>query len=115
MIYLYSAGLLFTGLTVINAIFSYQSKQIDPHFWSTFKFQTSMLPLFLLANLCIGYGVRFGYKATHQLSYVLVAAKCMEILISLLMGYWFFKETTTWKTWAGLGLIAAGVVLVKQK
>jgi drug/metabolite transporter (DMT)-like permease len=39
----------------------------------------------------------------------------MEILISLLMGYWFFKETTSWKTWAGLGLIAAGVVLVKQK
>lgn len=115
MFYLYSFGLLFAGLTVINAIFSYQSKHIDPQFWNTLKFQSLMLPLFLFANLCIGYGVRFGYKSTHQLSYVLVAAKCLEILISLLMGYLFFKEMSTWKTWIGLGFIAVGVVLVKQK
>jgi drug/metabolite transporter (DMT)-like permease len=115
MFYLYSFGLLFVGLSVINLIFSYQSKYIDPNFWMTFKFQLLMLPLFLIANMCIGYGVRFGYKSADNLSYILIASKCLEIAISLIMGYLFLKEIPNWKTWVGLGLIIVGVVLVKQK
>lgn len=115
MFYLYSFALLFGGLSVVNLIFSYQSKHIDPNFWFTLKFQLQMLPLFLIANMCIGYGVRFGYKSTDSLSYVLVAAKCLEILISLIMGYLFLKEIPNWKTWIGLGVIVIGIVLVKQK
>ncbi|KKO54782.1 hypothetical protein XI25_04675 [Paenibacillus sp. DMB20] len=115
MYFFYSFALLAGGLTLINFIFSYQSKHIDPHFWTTIKFQLMMIPLFLIANTSVGYGVRFGYKTTGHLSFVLIGAKCLEILISLMMGYLFFKETPSWKTWVGIGMITAGVVLVKQK
>ncbi|MEK3901410.1 hypothetical protein [Paenibacillus sp. FSL R7-0179] len=115
MMYLISLALMFVGLTSINIIFSYQSKHIDPHFWSTFKFQLMMLPLFLAANLSVGYGVKFGMKALNQLGYVLIIAKCIEVLISIWMGYWFMKETPSWKTWIGLIVIITGVILVKQK
>lgn len=115
MFYFYSFGLLLAGLSIINLIFSYQSKHIDPNFWTTFKFQLWMLPLFLIANMCVGYGVRFGYKAANNLSFILIASKCIEIAISLIMGYLFLKEVPNWKTWVGLGLIIFGVILVKQK
>ncbi|WP_152396627.1 hypothetical protein [Paenibacillus guangzhouensis] len=115
MLYLYSVALLFAGLTVINLVFSYQSKHIDPAFWTTLKFQLMLLPVFLAANLSIGYGVKFGVKAAHQLSYVLVAAKCIEVLISIGMGYLFLREVPNWKTWLGVGVIAVGLWLVKQK
>lgn len=110
-----SFALLFTGLTCINVIFAYQGKHIDPHFWTTVKFQLLLLPLFFVANLCIGYGIKLGLKATHQLGYVLITAKCIEVLISVGVGYWFMKEIPTWKTWVGLIVIALGVILVKQK
>ncbi|MCR8644270.1 hypothetical protein NV379_16580 [Paenibacillus sp. N1-5-1-14] len=115
MPYVYSLTLLFSGLTGINLILSYQSKHIDPQFWTTLKFQLLMIPLFLIANLCIGYGIKFGFKAINHLGGVLVAAKCIEVLISLWMGYLFLKEMPTWKTWVGLIIIAVGVVVVKQK
>jgi uncharacterized membrane protein len=54
-------------------------------------------------------------KAASQLGYVLIIAKCMEVLISIWMGYWFMKEIPSWKTWVGLAVIIIGVVLVKQK
>ncbi|QJD82975.1 hypothetical protein [Cohnella herbarum] len=115
MYYFYGTALLFAGLTGINFIFSYQSKNIDPQFWVTLKFQVMMLPLFLITNLCIGYGIKFGFKAVQNLGFVLIAAKCMEVLISLGMGYLFLKELPNWKTWVGLGIIAVGLVFVKQK
>lgn len=115
MPYLISLALMFVGLTCINIIFSYQSKHIAPHFLSTLKFQLLMLPLFLAANLSVGYGVKFGMKAVNQLGYVLIIAKCIEVLISIWMGYWFMKEIPSWKTWIGLVVIIVGVILVKQK
>ncbi|MBO2942673.1 hypothetical protein JJQ72_01570 [Paenibacillus sp. F411] len=115
MLYFVSFGLLLAGLTCINVIFSYQSKYIDPHFGSTLKFQLLMLPLFLGSNLAIGYGIKFGLKAVHQLGYVLIIAKCIEVLISVGMGYWFMKEVPTWKTWIGLAVIGVGIAMVKQK
>ncbi|GIP27741.1 hypothetical protein J23TS9_28710 [Paenibacillus sp. J23TS9] len=96
-------------------MFSYQSKHIDPQFWSTFKFQLLMLPLMLAANLSIGYGIRFGFKASGQLSFVLIAAKCLEIFIFIAMGFLFLKEIPSWKTWLGLAVIIGGVVLTKLK
>ncbi len=115
MLYLISFALMFAGLTCINIIFSYQSKHISPHFWSTLKFQLLMLPLFLVANLGVGYGVKFGMKAVNQLGYVLIIAKCIEVLISIWIGYWFMKEAPSWKTWTGLAVIIIGVILVKQR
>jgi len=115
MLYVYSFALLFGGLSVINVIFAYQSKHIDPHFWSTLKFQLVLLPLFLAANLAIGYGVKFGVKSGQNLGFVLVTGKCIEILLSIGVGYLFMKEIPTWKTWTGLAVIAAGLFLVKQK
>jgi drug/metabolite transporter (DMT)-like permease len=115
MYYFYSTVLVFGGLFIVNLIFSYQSKHIDPHFWTTLKFQLLMLPLFLSANICIGYGVKFGYKALGNLSYVLAASKGLEILISLIMGYIFLKEVPTWKTGIGLGIVVIGFVVAKLK
>lgn len=115
MMYLISFGLMFAGLTCINIIFAYQSKHIDPHFWSTVKFQLMMLPLFFAANLSVGYGIKFGMKAVEQLGYVLIVAKCIEVLISIWMGYWFMKEIPSWKTWTGLVVILIGLILIKQK
>ncbi|MCY9670621.1 hypothetical protein M5X11_38015 [Paenibacillus alginolyticus] len=115
MYYLYSTSLVFGGLFIVNFIFSYQSKHIDPHFWTTLKFQLLMLPLFLVANTCIGYGVKFGLKVIGNLSYVLAAAKGMEILISLIMGYFFLREVPTWKTGIGLGIVLIGFVVAITK
>ncbi|MBB6023769.1 drug/metabolite transporter (DMT)-like permease [Paenibacillus sp. JGP012] len=113
--YFICIALMFIGLTCINIIFSYQSKHINPHLWPTLKFQLMMLPIFLAANLSVGYGIKFGMKAVSQLGYVLITAKCIEVLISIWMGYWFMKEIPSWKTWIGLVVIIIGVVLVKQK
>jgi len=115
MYYLYSFGLLFGGLFVVNFIFSYQGKHIDPQFWSTLKFQLLMLPLFLMANMSIGYGIKYGLKSTENLSFTLIAAKCLEILISIIMGYLFLREFPNWKNWVGLVVIVIGLLLVKQK
>ncbi|MDR0270543.1 hypothetical protein [Paenibacillus sp.] len=115
MYYVYSFFLLVGGLLIINAVFSYQSKHIDPHFWETAKFQLLMLPLFLIANLSIGYGVRFGFKASSHLTLVLIASKCLEIFISVAMGFLFLKEIPNWKTWVGIGIIIAGVAVAKLK
>ncbi|MBW7477547.1 hypothetical protein K0T92_22770 [Paenibacillus oenotherae] len=115
MYYLYSFSLLLTGLLIVNLVFSYQSKHIDPHFWSTLKFQLCALPLFLIANLCIGYGVKFGFRAVGNLIFVLITSKGIEMLISLLMGFMFFKETATWRTWVGLGIVLVGFAVAKGK
>lgn len=80
MVYVYSFACLIGGLTIINAAFSYQSKHIDLAFWSMFKFQLITLPLFLTANMLIGYGVKLGYKALGNLTYVLSTSKGLEIL-----------------------------------
>lgn len=115
MNYIYSLACLLLGLFMINLIFSYQSKHIDPAFWETLKFQLMVLPLFLIANMLIGYGVKFGFKAVNNLTYVLVASKGIEILISLMMGYMFLKEIPTWKTFLGLSIIIVGLIISKIK
>ncbi|TYR81557.1 hypothetical protein FZC66_06885 [Priestia megaterium] len=115
MIYIYSLASLFSGLFLINLLFSYQSKHIDPGLWATLKFQLLVLPFFLIANLLIGYGLKFGFKAVNNLTYVLVTAKGIEILISIIMGYLFLKEVPTWKTLLGFSIIIAGLMVAKAK
>lgn len=100
---------------IANLIFSYQSKHIDPALWNTYKFQLMMLPLFLAANLLIGYGIKFGYRAIGNLTYILVVSKGLEIIISMIMGYLFLKELPTWKTLLGFGIILVGFVISKLK
>ncbi|QGQ45699.1 hypothetical protein [Metabacillus sediminilitoris] len=115
MNYIYSLACLFSGLFLVNLIFSYQSKHIDPAFWETLKFQLLVLPLFLTANMLIGYGIKFGFKAVDNLTYVLVTSKGIEILISLMMGYMFLKEIPTWKTLLGFSIIIVGLIISKIK
>ncbi|MNZ56398.1 hypothetical protein D3C78_743430 [compost metagenome] len=115
MYYLYSVLLLITGLLGVNLIFGYQGKSVDPHFWSTLRYQLLVLPLFILINLCIGYGIKFGYKAVGNLSYVLVASKGLEIFISLFVGFLLMKEMPNWRTWVGLALVLAGFAIAKTK
>lgn len=106
---------LFVGLVIVNAVYSYQSKHIDPAFGTTFLFQLKMLPLFLPANLLIGYGVRWVQQSFGQLTTALVSAKIVELLVCLLMGYMFMQEMPTWKTWVGLLIIVGGFILMKWK
>ncbi|MEK4535920.1 hypothetical protein NST21_11355 [Peribacillus sp. FSL K6-1552] len=115
MNYIYSLACLFSGLFLINLIFSYQSKHIDSAFWETLKFHLRVLPLFLTANMLIGYGVKLGFKAIHNLTYVLVTSKGIEILIALIMGYIFLKEVPTWKTLLGFSIIVVGLIVSKIK
>lgn len=113
--YIYSSSLLLAGLLIVNMVYAYQSKHIDPHFWTTLKFQLVVLPLFLIANLCIGYGIKIGYKALGNLGYVLLASKGLELFVSLLMGFIFMREAPTWRTWAGLAIILTGFLVAKGK
>lgn len=115
MLYLYSVACLLSGLSIVNAAFSYQSKHIDPSFLATLKFQLIVLPLFLAANMLIGYGIKFGFKAVNNLTYVLAASKGFEILISVLIGFLFMREIPTWKTWTGLCIVVVGFAIAKLK
>ena len=84
---------LVAGLLLVNALLSYQSKHIDPPFWSVLKYQLIVLPLFLASNMLIRYGIKFGFKATGNLTFVLTAFKGLEIIgIPVLMGFLFLKE-----------------------
>jgi len=115
MNYLYGGTFLFVGLFLINVLFSYQNKHIDPDFGTTLKYQIYAFPLFLIANMLIGYGIKFGFKAIHNLTFVLLTSKGMEVIIAVLMGYLFFKEAPTWKTLLGIFIIVIGVVISKMK
>ncbi|MDP1442930.1 hypothetical protein COJ70_22785 [Priestia megaterium] len=115
MSYFYSATFLFSGLFLINMLFSYQNKHIDPAFWATLKYQIFAFPLFLTANMLIGYGIKFGFKAIQNLTFVLVTSKGIEIVISVLMGYLFFKEVPTWKTLLGFFIMIVGIIISKIK
>ena len=55
MNYLYDGIFLFVGLFLINVLFSYQNKHIDPAFGITLKHQIYAFSLFLIANMLIGY------------------------------------------------------------
>ncbi|MES9759901.1 hypothetical protein ABWK29_25900 [Priestia megaterium] len=115
MSYFYGTTFLFSGLFLINMLFSYQSKHIDPAFWATLKYHIIAFPLFLIANILIGYGIKFGFKAIQNLTFVLVTSKGIEIVISLLMGYLFFKEVPTWKTLLGFSIMIVGIIVSKIK
>ncbi|CAK8584145.1 hypothetical protein [Priestia megaterium] len=115
MNYLCGGIFLFVGLFLINVLFSYQNKHIDPAFETTLKYQIYAFPLFLIANMLIGYGIKFGFKAVHNLTFVLLTSKGMEVTIAVLMGYLFFKEAPTWKTLLEIFIMVIGVVISKMK
>ncbi|MEI4528029.1 hypothetical protein [Priestia megaterium] len=115
MNYLYDGIFLFVGLFLINVLFSYQNKNIDPAFGTTLKYQIYAFSLFLIANMLIGYGIKFVFKAVHNLTFVLLISKGMEVIIAVLMGYLFFKEAPTWKTLLEIFIMVIGVVISKMK
>ncbi|MUT67150.1 hypothetical protein [Paenibacillus sp. NEAU-GSW1] len=115
MIYVYSLACLIGGLFIVNAAFAYQNNHIDPDFWSILKFQIAGIPIFMTANMLIIYGIKFGYRAFNSLTFVLSASKGLELFISVAVGFLFMKETPGWRTWTGLAVVLAGVVLSKSK
>ncbi|WP_281887373.1 hypothetical protein [Paenibacillus sp. YYML68] len=115
MLLLYGMGLLLAGLLIINSIFSYQSKHIDPALWPTLWYQLKLVPLFFVANVMVGYGVKLSYKSTNNLTFSLSIAKGIEIFICVLMGYIFLKEIPTWRTYTGLAVVVAGYIIMKWK
>ncbi|WP_068774747.1 hypothetical protein [Paenibacillus sp. FJAT-26967] len=115
MYLIFGIALLLGGLLTINSIFSYQSKHIDPAFLTTLWFQFKMIPLVFAANMMIGYGVKFSYKTTGNLTFSLGISKGIEIFICVLMGYIFLKEIPSWKTYAGLTVVVLGFVITRWK
>lgn len=95
MNYLYGGIFLFVGLFLSNVLFSYQNKHIDSDFGNALKYQIYTFLLFLIANMLIKYGIKFGFKAVHNLTFVLLTSKEIEVIIAVLMGYLFFKEVPT--------------------
>jgi hypothetical protein len=93
MNYLYGGTFLFVGLFLINVLFSYQNKHIDPDFRTTLKYQIYAFPLFLIANMLIGYGIKFVFKAVHNLTFVLLISKGMEAIIAVLMGSFLYRSS----------------------
>ncbi|MFE5322649.1 hypothetical protein ACFQ88_28610 [Paenibacillus sp. NPDC056579] len=115
MVAVYAAGLLLGGLFLINGIFSYQGKYIEPVFWPTFWYQLKLLPLIFAANLMIGFGIQNGYRALGNLTITLLMSKCLEMLVCVVIGYIFLKEIPTWKTFLGLAVIAGGFLITRWK
>jgi drug/metabolite transporter (DMT)-like permease len=115
MYYVYAISCVFWGLFIVNLVFSYQSKHIDSAILPTFKFHVLALPIFLMANMLIGYGIKIGFKVVGNLSYVLATSKGLEIIISLIMGYLFLKEIPTWKTLVGFVIVIIGFIVAKLK
>lgn len=113
--YIFGFTSLFSGLFIVNLIFSYQSKHIDATFLTTIKYQLLLIPVFLIANMLIGYGIKFGHKAIGNLTFVLISAKGLELFITLIMGYIFYREIPTWKTFLGLFIIVVGVMITRSR
>ncbi|MCM3322558.1 hypothetical protein [Cytobacillus kochii] len=107
--------LMVCGLFIINGIYAYQTKHIDAFFLSTLWYYIKLVPLFIAASLMIGYGVKFLSKHVDNLSFSLIASKGIEILVSLIIGYLFFKETPTIRTGFGIVVILVGFWLLKGK
>ncbi|MBT2738999.1 hypothetical protein ACSU6B_19755 [Neobacillus sp. C211] len=115
MLLVYAIALLLGGLLAVNAIFAYQSKHIDPAFWTTVWYQTKLLPVLFTANLMIGFGVKFTYKVFGNLTFALTFSKGIEILVCVLMGFLFMKEVPNWKTLLGLAIVIVGYWISKFK
>lgn len=71
--------------------------------------------LFLIVNMLIGYGIKFGFKVVYNLIFVLLILKGMEVIIVVLMGYFFFKEVFMWKILLEIFIMVIGVVIFKMK
>lgn len=115
MLAVYGIGLLLGGLLMINGVLSYQAKHIEPVFWPTVLYQLKLLPIIFAANLTIGFGIQYVYRAMGNLTVTLVLSKCIEILVCVLIGYVFMKEIPTWKTFLGLAIIAGGFMITRWK
>lgn len=111
----YAIALLAGGLFAINAIFAYQSKHIDPVFWTTVWYQLKLLPVLFVANLMIGFGVKFTYLVFGNMIFTLTFSKGIEMMICVLIGFLFLKEVPNWRTLIGLAIVMAGFWILKLK
>ncbi|WZY01389.1 hypothetical protein NSQ26_04950 [Bacillus sp. FSL W7-1360] len=107
--------LLFGGLFIINAIFAYQAKHIEPVFLTTLWYQVKLVPLMLAANLMIGFGVKKAYDVLQQLTLSLTLSKAIEISVCVLLGWIFLKEVPNWRTAVGMAMIVGGFFVMKIK
>ena len=114
MNYLYGGTFLFVGLFLINVLFSYQNKHIDPAFGTTLKYQIYAFSLFLIANMLIGYGIKFVFKAVHNLTFVLLISKGMEVIIAVLMGSFVYRSSYV-ENLLEIFIMVIGVVISKMK
>lgn len=115
MLLIYALALLLVGLFAVNGIFAYQSKHIDPAFWTTVWYQTKLIPIFFAANLMIGYGVKFVHQVFGNLTFALTLSKGVEIIVCVVLGFFFLKEVPKWNTYVGLIMVIAGFWVTKMK
>ncbi|MEK3884204.1 hypothetical protein [Paenibacillus sp. PL2-23] len=92
MLILYAFALLLAGLFAINGIFAYQGKHIEAAFWSIFRYQLTLLPLFFAANMMIGYGIKWLYQAFGNMTFVLTVSKGVEIVVCVILGIFLVND-----------------------
>ncbi|GFN33533.1 hypothetical protein [Paenibacillus xylaniclasticus] len=108
-------GLLSVGLLIINAAFAYQAVHVEEALSKTALYHLKVLPFFYAANLMVGIGIRAANKAATSLTFSLSLAKGIELAICVLIGWSFMRETPTWRTAAGLGIVLIGFIVMKWK
>ena len=101
------------GFLIINAVFSYQTKYISEDLLATLKYQVYVIPFFFAANFLVGYGFKLGYKHMHNMTLVVSSSKFFDMLTLVIVSYFFFQEVPTIKTFIGLGIVVAGLVITK--
>ncbi|MCR2806211.1 hypothetical protein [Paenibacillus soyae] len=115
MLIFFAFALLLIGLFAVNGIFAYQGKHIDPAFWSVFRYQLKLLPVFFAANLMIGYGIKWLFQSFGNLTFALTVSKGIEIVVCVILGAILLKEAPRWQTYVGLGMVLAGFWVTKWK
>lgn len=77
----------------------------------------------ILAGLCIGtaeigyfylFGGHGGIPAMRA-TVVIPTIVCGTIVLTMIAGYFFFRESMGWPQFAGAGLVAAGIALLFQQ
>ncbi|WP_169085742.1 hypothetical protein [Paenibacillus sp. PL91] len=109
----YAIVILFLGYLLINGVFAFQTKFIGASLGETLKYQAYMIPILFLANVLLGLGFKYGYKYLGSNTLVVSSSKFLDITALLVVSFFVLSEVPSWKTFVGLGLVVAGIIVAK--
>ena len=112
MVIFFMGFLFIAAFVIINLVFAYQAKHIDPSLGSTLWFQFKMLPFFYLVNVLIGLGYVMGMKSIGNVPVIGVISKVVDVLTILIAAYFIFAAVPSWKAVVGIIIMLIGVAIV---